>query len=62
MGSPLGTPIAIVLAAVILAASGLYLFRYAVYPDQNTIALVRLDRLTGTISSCDLHAGRYECR
>jgi len=60
----LTTPKAIIAAAIILALSGLYLFRYEVSPGTINATAIRLNRLTGTISFCLLggEPREYQCQ
>jgi hypothetical protein len=59
----LTTPIAIVLAALVLALVGLFLFRYEVAPGNAPAYVTRLNRITGTISYCRLIGSptEYQC-
>ena len=63
----LSTPIAIILGAVIIAVSGLFLFRYEVAPGATQAYAFRLNRLTGRIAYCHLTGERateykYRCQ
>lgn len=58
----LTTPKAILVASIILVAGILFLFRYELTPIQNAGGVIRLDRLTGTISFCRINASmEYGC-
>jgi len=50
----LSTPIAIILGAMIIALSVLFLFRYEFAPGATQAYAVRLNRITGRIAYCRL--------
>jgi hypothetical protein len=61
----LNTPTAIILGAIIIALSGLFLFRYEVAPGSTAAYTVRLNRLTGRVAYCGLtgeQASQYKYR
>lgn len=60
----LSVPKAIILAALILAITGLLLFRYEISPGNVSAYVARLNRLTGTISFCELDGDHrhYDCQ
>jgi hypothetical protein len=63
----LSTPTAIILGAIIIALSGLFLFRYEVAPGSTQAYAVRLNRLTGRVAYCRLTGERateykYRCQ
>lgn len=60
----LTTPQAIIGAAIILALAGLFLFRYEVSPGIGVAAVLRLNRLTGDISVCQINSttNKHECQ
>jgi hypothetical protein len=63
----LNTPTAIILGAIIVALSGLFLFRYEIAPGSTAAYTVRLNRLTGRVAYCRLTGEqpsqyRYRCQ
>jgi len=61
----LNTPFAIILGAIIIVLSGLFLFRYEIAPGSTAAYTVRLNRLTGRVAYCRLtgaQASEYKYR
>jgi hypothetical protein len=48
----LTVPHAILIGSIIIALTGLFLFRYEVSPGADASVVIRLNRLTGRISYC----------
>jgi hypothetical protein len=56
---------AIIIGAVIIAVSGLFIFRYEVAPGATQVYTIRLNRLTGRVAYCrltGLEATQYKYR
>jgi hypothetical protein len=63
----LSTPLAIIIGAINIALSGLFLFRYEFAPGSTQAYAVRLNKLTGRIAYCRLTGERaseykYRCQ
>lgn len=51
-----------ILAALIVAATLVFLFRYELSPGSNIGAVLRLNRITGTTTMCQLDSANREYR